>query len=67
MSYPGPIQWYHFQADLIWPDRIPLKMPEEVYVNIYTFIFTWGIFLRKGKDRQILYKLSIFFFQTFNF
>jgi hypothetical protein len=20
MSYPGPIQWYHFQADLIWPD-----------------------------------------------
>ncbi len=20
MSYPGPIQWYYFQADLIWPD-----------------------------------------------
>jgi hypothetical protein len=20
MSYPGPIQWYHFQADLISPD-----------------------------------------------
>ena len=20
MSYPGPIQWYHVQADLIWPD-----------------------------------------------
>jgi hypothetical protein len=20
MSYPGPIQWYHFQTDLIWSD-----------------------------------------------
>ncbi len=21
MSYPRHIQWYHFQADLIWPDN----------------------------------------------
>ncbi len=50
MSYPGPIQWYYFQADLIWPDRIPLKMPEEVY-DIYSYMSKPQYFLqRKGLE-----------------
>ncbi len=50
MPYPDPIQWYHFQADLIWPGTVPLKMPEEVYV-IYSYMFKPQYFLQiKGLE-----------------
>jgi len=33
MSYPGPIQWYHFQIDLIWPVPLKQKIKKEIIVS----------------------------------
>ncbi len=33
MFYPGPIQWYHSQFDLIWPAPFKQKSNQETIVS----------------------------------